>query len=196
MMEKIYDKQFQKAIFLDRDGTINIEKHYLYKIEEFEFAPGAIEGLQILQKAGYMFVVITNQSGIGRGYYSEGDFKRLNAWMLDELKNYGINIAKVYYCPHLPDAQIEKYQIECQCRKPELGMFYRACNELYIDIDHSYAIGDMLRDCAIAKSTNCKGILISDRENKDVINDIKKGKYKNIFYAKNLLEAAQFIVKE
>ena len=86
-----------KAIFLDRDGTINVEKHYLYKKEDFEFLPGVVDALKKLQQAGFILIVITNQSGIGRGYYTEADFQILNSWMMDTLKKYGVFITDVYY---------------------------------------------------------------------------------------------------
>lgn len=184
-----------KAVFLDRDGTINVEKHYLHKIEDFEFMPGVIEGLKMLQDAGYLLVIVTNQSGIGRGYYSERDFLNLNRWMLETLHSKGVNINKVYYCPHLPDATVEKYRVDCECRKPKLGMYFQAMRDLDIDFGESYAIGDKIRDCAICASSNCKGFLIADKEKADVIKDVIEGHYKNVSYAKDLLECAKRIVK-
>lgn len=184
-----------KAVFLDRDGTINVEKHYLHKIEDFEFLPGVIEGLKMLQDAGYLLVIVTNQSGIGRGYYSEGDFLNLNRWMLETLHSKEVNINKVYYCPHLPDATVEKYRVDCECRKPKLGMYLQAMRELDIDLGESYAIGDKIRDCAICVRSNCKGFLIADNEKADVIKDVVEGHYKNVSYAKDLLECAKRIVK-
>lgn len=156
-----------KAVFLDRDGTINVEKHYLYKIEDFEFLPGVIEGLRSLQKAGYLLIVITNQSGIGRGYYTEADFHRLNDWMVEELKAHGVDITAVYYCPHLPDALIPEYRKECECRKPKLGMYYQAAEEWNIDFAQSIAIGDNLRDCEICRVEGCRGFLINNQINPD-----------------------------
>lgn len=185
----------RKAIFLDRDGTINVEKHYLYKIEEFEFLSGVLEGLKLLQDAGYLLVVVTNQSGIARGYYSEADFKKLNDWMLEKLSQEGINIASVYYCPHLPDAQVMEYRQDCDCRKPKLGMFHKAIEELGIDIDRSYAIGDMLRDLEIARETQCKGILVGNRESSENIRRIKAGEQEKISYADNLKSAALEILR-
>lgn len=183
-----------KAIFLDRDGTINVEKHYLHKIEDFEFLPGVINGLNMLQDAGYLLVIITNQSGIGRGYYTEDDFHKLNDWMLHELKNNGINISKVYYCPHLPDAAIEEYRKDCECRKPKLGMYNQAIKDLNISLDGSYAIGDKIRDCAICKDTQCKGYLIAESEKPEIIQDVKMHKYNNVSYAFDLEAAAKLIV--
>lgn len=184
-----------KAVFLDRDGTINVEKHYLHKTEDFEFLPGVIEGLKMLQDAGYLLVIVTNQSGIGRGYYSEEDFLNLNRWMLEKLHSKGVNITKVYYCPHLPDATVEKYRVDCECRKPKLGMYLQAMRDLNIDFGESYAIGDKIRDCAICVRSNCKGFLIADNEKTDVIKNVVEGHYKNVSYAKDLLECAKRIVK-
>ena len=183
-----------KAIFLDRDGTINVEKHYLYKIEDFEFLPGVVDALKILQKAGHLLIIITNQSGIGRGYYTETDFQKLNDWMVSTLKEQGVTIADVYYCPHLPDAQVVEYRKECKCRKPKLGMFEQAIIDYDIDLSRSYAIGDKIRDCAICESTPCKGFLIGDNEEPEVIDEVKAGKIERVRYAKDLVEAAGMII--
>ena len=102
-----------KAIFLDRDGTINVDKNYLYKIEDWEFIDGVIEGLQILQELGFKLIVITNQSGIARGYYKDKDAHIIFDYMINELKKNGVIIEQVYYCPHIGN--------ECDCRKPKLG---------------------------------------------------------------------------
>ena len=184
-----------KVVFLDRDGTINVEKNYLYKIEDFEFLPGVKIALKILQEAGYLLVIVTNQSGIGRGYYTEDDFSKLNHWMEDELKKDGIIINKVYYCPHFPEAKIEKYRKDCDCRKPALGMYIRAEEELKIDLSGSYAVGDKIRDCAICDLTKCKGYLLANNERNEIIQDVKDGKLRNVEYASNLLEFAKKIVR-
>lgn len=186
----------RKAIFLDRDGTINVEKHYLHEIEDFEFLSGVQEGLRLLQQAGYLLIIVTNQSGIGRGYYTEKDFMLLNEWMLCRLKEQDISISNVYYCPHLPDAQVEQYRITCNCRKPALGMYELAVKEFDIDLDESWAIGDKIRDCAICESSNCKGFLVGDNEEKAIIEAVCEGQYDRIRYAANLLEAAKQIVME
>lgn len=181
---------------MDRDGTINAEKHYLYRIEDFEFLPDVIEGLKLLQDAGYLLIVITNQSGIGRGYYTEEDFHKLNDWMVDELKGKGVDIAKVYYCPHLPDARIAKYRIECDCRKPKLAMYEQAINDFDIDLNKSWAIGDKIRDCAICERFDCRGILIASNEKNGIINAVKCGEIERVEYADNLLIAAKMIVED
>ena len=183
-----------KAIFLDRDGTINVEKHYLYKIEDFEFLPGVIEALKKLQEAGYLLIIITNQSGIGRGYYSEKDFEKINNWMIANLKDQGVTISAVYYCPHLPDAIIPQYRKQCNCRKPQLGLFKKAIKDFNIDLGQSYAIGDKIRDCAISEHSSCKGFLIGNNEKPEIVKDLKLGRKCNIFYANDLLTCASQII--
>lgn len=185
-----------KAIFLDRDGTINVEKHYLYKIEEFEFLPGVIDALKKLQAAGYLLIIITNQSGIARGFYSEKDFEKLNNWMIGYLKDRGIIISSVYYCPHLPDAIIPKYRKKCNCRKPKLGMFEKAVVDYDIDLNLSYAIGDRIRDCSICENTLCRGFLVGNTEDNEIVRLVKTGQKRGVHYAKSLYECARIICKE
>lgn len=184
-----------KAVFLDRDGTINVEKNYLYKIEDFEFLPGVIDALKQLQQSGFMLIIITNQSGIGRGYYTEEDFHKLNNWMVSTLKEHGVTITDVYYCPHLPNAEVAEYRKDCECRKPKLGMYEQAVKDHNISLSESYAIGDKIRDCAICESTECNGFLIADSEKETVIQSVKHGNFKRILYAYNLKECAELITK-
>lgn len=183
-----------KAVFLDRDGTINVEKNYIYRKEDFEFIPGAIEGMKKLQRAGFILVLVTNQSGIARGYYTEEQYHILNKWMEEQLKSNGIKITASYYCPHHPSAKIKKYQIDCNCRKPRTGMYERAVYSLNIDMEKSFSIGDRIRDCSICNVTSCKGYLIGHGESMEVIRMAKRGKLKNIQYAIDLYDAANKII--
>lgn len=185
-----------KAVFLDRDGTINVEKNYLYKIKDFEFLPGVVEALKILQDAGYLLIIITNQSGIGRGYYTEKDFKELNNWMISTLKEKGVKISAVYYCPHLPDAKIKVYRKDCECRKPKLGMYNQAIKEHELDLSLCYAIGDKIRDCTICEETVCRGFLIGNNEKKDIISQVKGGMFNNISYEPDLISCANKIISQ
>lgn len=182
-----------KAVFLDRDGTINVDKHYLYKIEDFEFIEGAVEGLKILQDLGFILVVITNQSGIARGYYTEEEYQRLNEYMNQKLDENGVHIVKDYYCPHLPNAIVPKYRKNCNCRKPKTGLWDRAVRELDIDISQSICVGDRLRDLTICNTSECKGYLIGTTERKDIIAAIKEGSYKNFKYEPSLVDVARII---
>ena len=158
-----------QAVFLDRDGTINKDKGYLYKRESFEYLEGAVEGLRYLQKLGYVLLVVTNQSGIARGYYSEEDFQKLTDWMLSDLRLQGVFISGVYYCPHHPEGRVREYTKVCSCRKPKTGLFYQAARENGIDLDKSIVIGDNMRDLSICNETSAKGILLSAK------NETQKG---------------------
>lgn len=134
---------FQKALFLDRDGIINVDHGYTYKIEDFEFSEGIFPLLEIFRNAGYLIFVITNQSGIGRGYYDESDFRTLTTWMTEAFAKKGIMIEKVFHCPHIPDEM-------CHCRKPEIGMIEQALLEYPLDLQHSWMIGDKSSDITLA----------------------------------------------
>lgn len=130
-----------KALFLDRDGVINKEKNYLYKIEDFEFIDGVFETCKYFQSLGYLIIIITNQAGIAREKYTEEDFNILTKWMMKEFLKEGINISKVYYCPHHPD-----FSAECACRKPKPKMILDAQKEFNIDLKNSILVGDKNSD--------------------------------------------------
>ena len=135
-----------KALFLDRDGVINVYKSYVYKIEDFEFMDGIFNLCRIFQNKGYLLFIITNQAGIGKGYYSEKELLILNEWMLDEFQSNGIIIKKVNFCPHHPQASIDSYKMDCKCRKPKPGMILKAKKEFNLDLKKSILIGDRPSD--------------------------------------------------
>ncbi len=137
-------KATNKAIFLDRDGVINVDKQYVSKIEDFEFKEGIFDLLRYFQELGYLLIVITNQSGIGRGYYTLEDFQTLTEWKLSRLSDEGIMIHEVYYCPHSPESQ-------CSCRKPSPEMLLRAKEKYDIDMKSSWMIGDKQSDIEAGK---------------------------------------------
>lgn len=134
-----------KALFLDRDGVINLEKHYLHKIEDFEFVEGIFDLCRHFQAQGYLIVVVTNQSGIARGYYGEEEFAVLTAWMRERFKENGVEISAVYHCPHHPEISGP-----CSCRKPEPGMLLKAAEMFDIDLASSVLVGDAERDIEAA----------------------------------------------
>ena len=150
----------KKALFLDRDGVINIEKDYLYKIEDFEFIDGIFELCKHYQELGYLIFVVTNQSGIARGYYSEKDFNTLTTWMIEEFLRNGIHISKVYFCPHHPDISGE-----CSCRKPNPGMLLKAKEEFDLDMVHSIIIGDKERDIEAGINAGLNETYLFDSDN-------------------------------
>lgn len=184
----------KKAVFLDRDGTINIDKDYLYKIEDFEFIPGVIHGLKLLNDSGYLLIIITNQSGIGRGYYSELDFIKLNSWMLNCFDAFGINISKVYYCPHYIDSPYKQYKKKCDCRKPGIGLFLQAIKDFDIDLSQSFAIGDKIRDCSICQTTDCRGFLVGSNESEQIRAEVLNNKYPRILYKDTFLDCVNSII--
>ena len=135
----------KKALFLDRDGVINEDAGYVYRREDFVFKDGIFEALRGFAQAGYALVVVTNQSGIGRGYYTLEQFDELCEFMLSEFEKEGVKIEKIYFCPHAPEA-------DCLCRKPEPGMLLKAANELNIDLARSIMIGDKDSDVQAGQS--------------------------------------------
>ena len=151
----------KKALFLDRDGIVNVEKEYLYKIEDFEFIDGIFSLCKHYQDLGYMIFIVTNQSGIARKYYSEKDFKLLTDWMLQEFKKKNIAITKVYHCPHHP-----KIDGECDCRKPKPGMILTAQKEFAIDLVHSLMVGDKERDIEAALNAGINETYLFDETKK------------------------------
>lgn len=139
----------EKVIFCDRDGVVNVEKNYLYKIEEFEFVDGVFESFKHLQDLGYKLVIITNQSGISRGYYTKKDFDILTKWMVEKFKEHSVKIDGVFLCPHGP------YD-NCNCRKPKTGMIDEAKKLFKIDLKNSWLIGDKDSDIQTAINANIK----------------------------------------
>ena len=134
-----------KAIFLDRDGTLNIDYGYVHEIDNFKFIDGAIDALRELKKMGYMLVLVTNQSGIARSYFSEEQFLQLTEWMDWSLAEQDVDLDGIYYCPHHPEGKGE-YKEDCDCRKPKSGMLLQAIKELKIDPTQSIMVGDKVED--------------------------------------------------
>ncbi|MGL5349153.1 MAG: D-glycero-beta-D-manno-heptose 1,7-bisphosphate 7-phosphatase [Cetobacterium sp.] len=179
----------RKVIFLDRDGTINVEKSYLHKWEDFEFEKNVIDGLKELKKMGYEFIVVTNQSGIARGYYSEDDLKALNNEMVKELKKHDIDILECYYCPHHPEKGLDQYKKNCDCRKPNPGMLLEGIKKYNVDIENSFMIGDKKTDLEAGKKAGLKSILILTGYGKNIEDDVKK----EYLIGKDLLDISKII---
>jgi len=138
------------AAFLDRDGVINFDHGYVAHIEDFQFIPGVLEASRALAQRGYALVVITNQSGIGRGLYSDADYETLTAWMRAQFADAGAELAGVFHCPHHPIDARDPYRIDCDCRKPAPGLLLRAASELNLDLARSALFGDKLSDLQAA----------------------------------------------
>ncbi len=138
------------ALFLDRDGVINVDRGYVWRIEDVEFVDGIFDLVAAARQRGYLVVVVTNQAGIGRGYYSEADFHRLMAWIAGEFEDRGGRIDGVYFCPFHPEHGIGAYRRESDCRKPAPGMFVAAAKDLAIDLARSVMVGDKPGDAKAA----------------------------------------------
>ncbi len=175
----------QPAIFLDRDGTINRDIGYLSEPDQFEFLPNALPGLKRFQDLGYRLVIVTNQAGIGLGYFTKEDFYRVNKKMLAAVSQAGILIDKIYFCPH---SKAEN----CPCRKPEIGLIQRAQEELNLDLSHSYFIGDSEIDIQAGARAGIKTILIQNETGLDPATMIPKPD----FVVKDLLEAAAVVLQQ
>ena len=155
----------KKAIFLDRDGVLIRERgDYNYKTEDIELVPGIATALQKLAKQGFIFIVITNQGGIGKGLYRHRRVKEIHADLKDFFSGFGVNILEFYYCPHHPEkgfpGERPELKINCDCRKPKTGMVQRAVAELNIDLAQSWFVGDTTTDVQTAKNAGIKSILL------------------------------------
>jgi D-glycero-D-manno-heptose 1,7-bisphosphate phosphatase len=139
-----------KAAFLDRDGVINIDHGYTSVPEQFDFIDGIFDACRHLQQQGYLLIVVTNQSGIARGYYSEHQFALLTCWMKQQFAAHGVKIDGVYYCPHHLEKGQSPYDIDCDCRKPRPGMMQQAMREFHIDPAQSLMVGDKAADMQAA----------------------------------------------
>ncbi len=167
-----------RAVFLDRDGVINYDSGYVHEIKKFRFLPKAISALRKLSSSRYKTIVITNQSGIGRKYFTEQDFLKLSGHMVDLLNKKHAMIDAIYCCPHSPAEN-------CACRKPKTAMLLEAKKDFNIALNKSFVIGDKLEDIEMGRKAGCRTILITNKKNSDA--DLN---------AKDLSEAAKFILGE
>jgi len=151
------------AAFLDRDGVLNVDHGYAYRPEQLEWIKGAPEAVRLLNEAGYYVLVITNQSGIARGYYDEAAVKLFHAHMRDSLAAHDAHIDAFYYCPHHPEGIVKSLAIPCRCRKPGIGMLEQAAREWRIALGSSFLIGDKDDDIAAAAAFNIRSIKFDSR---------------------------------
>jgi len=148
------------AVFLDRDGTINVEKDYLHRIEDFAFIPGAEAAIKRLKEAGFLVIVVTNQSGVARGYFPREAVCRLHEHLQQCLNKVGSGIDDFYICPHHPTEGQGEYQIDCDCRKGSPGMLLQAAVDHGIDLAKSWMVGDKLADIEAGVAAGCQPILV------------------------------------
>lgn len=175
------------AVFLDRDGTLNIDKGYVHRLEDWEWIPGAIESIKTLKKAGFLIIVVTNQAGIARGYYDEADMSNLHTKINDELEKSGAKIDGFYHCPHHPEFGELR---ACECRKPMPGMIKQASQDFDIDLGRSWLIGDKMSDINAGLLAGVKPILVLTGYGKKERSLLGE----NLTCAANLFEASTLIV--
>lgn len=179
-------RYMKKAVFLDRDGTINVDVGYLSNPSGLVFIRGAKEGISLLKDKGFLVFIVTNQSGVGRGYFSLETLKAINERLLHEFNKFGIHIDGVYYCPHHPRER-------CKCRKPQPKIVRDITQQFRVDLEHSYFVGDKLIDVQTGKNAGCRTVLIN-ADTSSLIEEEDDWTMPD-FVAKDLREAARWIVK-
>lgn len=177
------------AVFLDRDGTVNHDKHYLSNEKDLKIYSFVKKSILKLRQAGFKIVIVTNQSGIARGFFSENKLKKINRKLEHLLKEQGVKIDGIYYCPHGPDDL-------CECRKPKPGMALQAAKDLNIDLTKSYTVGDSVRDYLLGYNFGGKGVFVLTGHGKKQFLKIKKESKKPLAVSKNLYEAVKVIIND
>ena len=143
------------AVFLDRDGVLSVEKSYVCTLDDLEIFPYVRECVRKIKEKGYYVIVVTNQSGVARGLFSEEVLQEMNSYLIEET-----GVDAVYYCPHYPNGKLEKYRKECNCRKPKTGMVEKACQEFQIDVKKSYMVGDRASDILLGQNAGLTTVLV------------------------------------
>ena len=180
----------KKAAFLDRDGVINIDHAYVHTPEEFTFIDGVFEACRLLQQAGFLLIIATNQSGIGRGYYTEDDFQKLCQWMKERFEENGVRVDEIFLCPHHPEKALPAYRMECDCRKPKPGMLLSAQKKWRIDMKSSLMVGDKPGDMQAALAAGVGTRIFVGKDGLCCPEPIAECTHT----ARNLLEAAEIMV--
>jgi D-glycero-D-manno-heptose 1,7-bisphosphate phosphatase len=150
----------RRAVFLDRDGTINVDHGYVFRPAEFELIPGSVEAIGRLNSAGFLVIVVTNQAGVARGLYEEADVHELHRHLDRELASHGATIDAYYYCPHHPEKGRGSYLRECACRKPLPGMLLQAAADFSLELHSSFLVGDKSSDIQAGVAAGCRPILV------------------------------------
>ena len=176
----------KKALFLDRDGVINVDHGYTYKLEHLELLDGVVEGLQAISRLDFQIIIITNQSGIARGLFSINDLHIFMKELLSVLSKHKINITDYFFCPHHLEGKIKKYSIACSCRKPQSGMLFQAKEKYNLNLSKSILIGDKETDIMAGQNANLfSNILINNTDNNPNTKASKE--------AKNLIAASEIV---
>jgi D-glycero-D-manno-heptose 1,7-bisphosphate phosphatase len=182
----------RKAVFIDRDGTLIKDVPYNANPDLISLEYYAVEMLQRLKRKDYLLILVSNQSGIARGYFSEEDLYRMHQALQRKLLPYNVQLDAVYYCPHLPDGIKKEYAIECDCRKPKPGLIYKAAKRFHINLSDSWMIGDILNDVEAGNIAGCKTIFINNGNETEWLINEQRVPYCE---AENLKQAAEIILK-
>lgn len=177
------------AVFLDRDGTINEEVEYLDDPQDLRLIPGAVEAIRLLNEAGVPAIVVTNQAGVGRGYFSEARVEAIHQQLAKQLAAHGAHLDATYYCPHHPDEG-------CDCRKPNPGMLKRAAQEHDIDLGRSFAVGDKVSDLEAGRRAGCRTVLVLTGYGAEAQESFKRSDFQPDFNARDLLQAVRWMLAQ
>jgi len=184
------------AVFIDRDGTINEQMGYVNHISRFVLLPGTAEGIRLLNRHQYLAIIVSNQSGVARGYFPMELIDRVHAHMKDLLAKEGANIDGIFFCPHYPRGNVPEYSVECDCRKPRTGLVQKACEEFDIDMKNSYVIGDRCSDIELAERSNLQGIMVTTGYGLGDIEYVLPNKpFKPLHIARDFLHAVRWIIE-
>jgi D,D-heptose 1,7-bisphosphate phosphatase len=187
----------ERAVFLDRDGVVIEEVGYLSDVSQLCFTPHSAQAVHLLNTTKMKVIMITNQSGVARGYFSEAAISKIHQEIDKQLSAEKAFIDGIYYCPHHPEGSVKQYAIQCDCRKPGLGLLKQAAEEHSIDLKHSYLVGDKLSDVECGQKAGLISILVLTGYGKDEMKKITEGSsVKPIYIARNLYEAAQWIIED
>lgn len=185
------------TVFIDRDGTINVDAGYINHTDNFIMYPFASQAVRMLNEAGYLAVVITNQSGLGRGFFTVDVMNEIHHKMNNVFEKNGAKIDGLYYCPHDPNAKVEEFKADCNCRKPKTGMIDKALQDLPIDKNNMYFIGDKISDMKTGFATGCKTIMVKTGYGQgELLHKSKNWDRMPDKTASNLLEAVRLILNK
>lgn len=184
----VTQKKFARALFLDRDGVVNKEIGYLSRPDQVRFLPGIFDLCRKAQLLGYILIIVTNQAGIARGYYSETEFHVLMQWMTGEFTREGVRLDRYYFCPHHPEHGVGAYRLDCQDRKPNPGMFLNAATEFHLDLARSIFLGDRCTDMVAGRAAGVGTlVLVEGQEVKPCDEPENFRRVKNLLMASELL---------
>lgn len=188
------EAKLRPAVFLDRDGTINQEVGYIRQLEKLVLIPGAAEAIRGLNQMGVPVVLVTNQSGVARGYYPESWMAQLHGRLCELLAAEGAHLDGVYYCPHLPEGKVPEYSYDCTCRKPEPGMLKQAAFDLSLDLSRSFMIGDKATDVDVGRRVGCRTILLRSGYGEQVLRGEYQYRPEPDYIFESLLESFQQVL--